>query len=74
MRHDLGYAPRPEKPDTPVGGARYLTAQAYLKRLCAPVAHHSAAACEAQERGLLSELDVCRARTTRWPTRCRQRT
>jgi HD superfamily phosphodiesterase len=57
--HDLGYAPG--LVDTgchQVDGARYLTAQGYPDRLCALVAHHSAATCEAAERSLLAELEV----------------
>ena len=57
--HDLGYAPALR--DTgchQIDGARYLTARATRTRLCALVAHHSAATCEAEERGLLDELAV----------------
>jgi hypothetical protein len=55
--HDLGYSPVLE--DTgchQIDGARYLTAEGYPDRLCALVAHHSAATFEAEERGLLAEL------------------
>jgi hypothetical protein len=57
--HDLGYAPTLR--DTgchQIDGARYLTRENYPERLVALVAHHSAATCEAAERGLLGELDV----------------
>jgi hypothetical protein len=55
--HDLGYAP--ELAITgfhPLDGARYLTGEGYSERLCALVAHHSAATFEAEERGLAGEL------------------
>jgi hypothetical protein len=39
---------------------RFLTAAGYPERLCALVVHHSAATCEAEERGLRAEL-------TAWP-------
>jgi predicted hydrolase (HD superfamily) len=57
--HDLGYSPALR--DTgchQIDGARYLTAQGYPDRLCALVAHHSAATCEAEERGLLPDLNT----------------
>jgi hypothetical protein len=57
--HDLGYAPALR--DTgchQIDGARYLAHEGYPERLVALVAHHSAAACEAEERGLLPELEV----------------
>ena len=57
--HDLGYAPALR--DTgchQIDGARYLEREGYPDRLVALVAHHSAATCEAEERGLLAELDV----------------
>jgi putative nucleotidyltransferase with HDIG domain len=57
--HDLGYAAT--LGDTgchQIDGARYLAREGYPHRLVALVAHHSAATCEAQERGLLSELTV----------------
>lgn len=57
--HDLGYAPALR--DTgchQIDGARYLAREGYPDRLVALVAHHSAATCEAEERGLLAELDV----------------
>lgn len=55
--HDLGYAPelallRFHQLD----GARFLAAEGFPPRLCALVAHHSAATFEAAERGLLDEL------------------
>ena len=57
--HDLGYAPALR--DTgchQIDGARYLAREGYPGRLVALVAHHSAAICEAEERGLLAELKV----------------
>jgi predicted hydrolase (HD superfamily) len=55
--HDLGYAP--DLRDTgahQIDGARYLEREGYPDRLVALVAHHSAATCEAAERGLSAEL------------------
>jgi hypothetical protein len=57
--HDLGYAPTVR--DTgchQIDGARYLAREGYPERLVALVAHHSAATCEVEERGLLAELLV----------------
>ena len=57
--HDLGYAPALR--DTgchQVDGARYLAREGYPERLVALVAHHSAATCEAEERGLSAELEA----------------
>jgi HD superfamily phosphodiesterase len=57
--HDLGYAPGLR--DTgchQIDGARYLASQGYPERLCALIAHHSAATAEAEERGLQAELEV----------------
>jgi predicted hydrolase (HD superfamily) len=55
--HDLGYAPPiAASRFHPLDGARYLSREGYSPRLCALVAHHSAATCEATERGLLDEL------------------
>ncbi len=57
--HDLGYSPALR--DTgchQIDGARYLAREGYSERLVALVAHHSAATCEAEERGLLGELEV----------------
>jgi putative nucleotidyltransferase with HDIG domain len=56
--HDLGYAR--ELATTgfhPLDGARYLAAEGFPLRLCALVAHHSAATFEAEQRGLLGELE-----------------
>ncbi|MGI8815451.1 MAG: HD domain-containing protein [Pseudonocardia sp.] len=59
--HDLGYAP-----DLGVtgmhqlNGAQHLVHLGYSDRLCALVAHHSAATFEAEERGLVTEL-------SKWP-------
>jgi putative nucleotidyltransferase with HDIG domain len=57
--HDLGYAH--ELQDTgchQIDGARYLDREGYPERLVALVAHHSAATCEATQRGLLPQLEV----------------
>lgn len=55
--HDLGYAPNLVITGLhPLDGARYLAAEGYAERLCALVAHHSAASFEANERGLETEL------------------
>jgi putative nucleotidyltransferase with HDIG domain len=57
--HDLGYAPSLQAIGChQIDGARYLAREGYPKRLVALVAHHSAATCEAAERGLLVELQV----------------
>lgn len=55
--HDLGYAP--SLVDTrfhPIDGARFLGRNAHDARLCALIAHHSAAAVEAEVRGLVDAL------------------
>jgi len=55
--HDLGYASSLAVTRFhPLDGARYLAEQGYAQRLCALVAHHSAATFEAEERGLADEL------------------
>jgi putative nucleotidyltransferase with HDIG domain len=55
--HDLGYAPDLVQTGFhPIDGARYLAAKGHSPRLCALVAHHSAATFEAAERGLEAEL------------------
>ncbi len=55
--HDLGYAPELAVTGFhPLDGARYLAAEVHPERLCALVAHHSAAMFEAEERGLADEL------------------
>src|SRR5690242_18773079 len=55
--HDLGYAPAlSDTGSHQIDGARYLAREGYPERLCALVAHHSAATCEAGERGLSVEL------------------
>ncbi|MDD7919680.1 HD domain-containing protein [Actinomycetospora callitridis] len=55
--HDLGYAPELVQTGFhPIDGARYLAARGHSPRLCALVAHHSAATFEAAERGLEAEL------------------
>lgn len=57
--HDLGYAPALRNTGAhQIDGARYLTEQGYPARLCALVAHHSAATCEADERGLADDIVV----------------
>lgn len=57
--HDLGYAHEPAITGFhPLDGARYLAAEGFPPRLCALVAHHSAATFEADQRGLLRELDA----------------
>jgi HD domain len=57
--HDLGYAPTLQETGChQIDGGRYLAREGYLERLVALVAHHSAATCEAEERGLLAELEV----------------
>ena len=56
--HDLGYAPALHVTGMhQLDGARFLAGQGYPQRLCALVAHHSAATFEAEERGLLAELN-----------------
>lgn len=55
--HDLGYSPAlSETGFHPIDGARYLARRGEDLRLCALVAHHSAACIEAEERGLVAEL------------------
>ncbi|GAB3310747.1 HDIG domain-containing protein [Hymenobacter humi] len=55
--HDLGYAPELVQTGFhPIDGARYLAARGHAPRLCALVAHHSAATFEAEERDLADEL------------------
>jgi putative nucleotidyltransferase with HDIG domain len=55
--HDLGYAPELRRTGMhQIDGARYLASAGYPDRLCALVAHHSAATFEADERGLAAEL------------------
>ncbi|MFE9248228.1 phosphohydrolase [Streptomyces sp. NPDC007088] len=57
--HDIGYAPGLR--DTglhPLDGARHLEALGTPSRLVRPVAHHSGAVHEAEQRGSSAELDV----------------
>lgn len=55
--HDLGYAPDLVQTGFhPIDGARYLASKGHSPRLCALVAHHSAATFEEAERGLDAEL------------------
>ncbi|MHA6631617.1 HD domain-containing protein [Pseudonocardia sichuanensis] len=57
--HDLGYAPSLHSTGChQIDGARFLAAEGYPERLCALVAHHSAATCEAEERGYLAALQA----------------
>ena len=57
--HDLGYAPALGNTGChQIDGARYLQANGVSARICALVAHHSAAVYEAEERGLLPQLFV----------------
>lgn len=55
--HDIGYAPAlVDIGFHPIDGARFLALSGADRRLCALIAHHSAAAIEAEERGLVTEL------------------
>lgn len=55
--HDLGYAPELVQTGFhALDGARYLAEHGHSPRLCALVAHHSAASYEAEERGLSEQL------------------
>jgi len=57
--HDLGYAPELVVTGFhPLDGANFLYVQGNSERLCALIAHHSAAEFEAEERGLLDSLAV----------------
>jgi hypothetical protein len=57
--HDLGYASHVLRTGLhQLDGARYLEGAGWPVRLCALVAHHSAAMVEAEERGLGDELAV----------------
>jgi putative nucleotidyltransferase with HDIG domain len=57
--HDIGYSPDLRRSGChQIDGARYLTSHGFPARLCALVAHHSAATFEARERRLLSELNA----------------
>jgi HD domain len=56
--HDLGYAPElVETGFHPLDGARYLRRLGADDRLCGLVAHHSAAVVEADQRGLVDQLN-----------------
>lgn len=57
--HDIGYSPAARATGLhALDGARWLAGASYPRRLCALVAHHSAAIFEAGQRGLsLSEWD-----------------
>lgn len=55
--HDLGYAPELALSKLhQLDGARFLAGEGFPPRLCALVAHHSAATFEADQRGLLDQL------------------
>lgn len=55
--HDIGYAPDLGGVGFhPIDGARFLACRGVDRRLCALIAHHSAAEVEAEERGLVAEL------------------
>lgn len=64
--HDIGYAPAARSTGLhALDGALWLAGQGFPRRLCALVAHHSAAAYEAAERGLsLAEWDDERSPVT----------
>jgi putative nucleotidyltransferase with HDIG domain len=57
--HDIGYAPDLDTTGFhPLDGARYLRDVAHADlRLCSLVAHHSCARMEAEERGLVDDLN-----------------
>lgn len=56
--HDIGYAPALRRTGMhQLDGAEHLLEAGCSERLCALVAHHSAATFEAEERGLLAELN-----------------
>jgi HD domain-containing protein len=55
--HDIGYAPALKATGLhPLDGARWLRDRGVDRRVCNLVAHHSGARFEAEERGLLSDL------------------
>jgi len=55
--HDLGHSPALRTTGLhQLDGARYIAGAGYPRRLCALVAHHSAATFEAEECGLLADL------------------
>jgi putative nucleotidyltransferase with HDIG domain len=57
--HDIGYTPELDKTGFhPLDGARYLRDVEHADpRLCSLVAHHSCAGMEAEERGLVGDLN-----------------
>ncbi|HCA88359.1 MAG TPA: phosphohydrolase [Streptomyces sp.] len=56
--HDLGYAPELRKTGFhPLDGARHLETLDAPRRLVCLVAHHSGAVFEAEQRGLVAELE-----------------
>lgn len=57
--HDIGYAPELRQTGFhPLDGARHLESLGAPRRLVCLVAHHSGAVYEAEQRGLVQELDV----------------
>ncbi len=57
--HDVGYSPEIDCTGFhPLDGARYLRGLGAPPRLCALVAHHSAAVVEAEVRGLADVLEA----------------
>ncbi len=73
--HDLGYASALKDTGShQIDGARYLTHEGYPERLCALVAHHSAATCEAVERGCRRSWRSGHVRSRPWRMRCGWRT
>lgn len=55
--HDIGYAPQvAETGFHPLDGARFLRSRGVDERVCALVAHHSAAMLKAELRGLADQL------------------
>jgi len=57
--HDIGYAPALSHTGFhPLDGARWLRSQGAPERMACLVAHHTAAAIEADRRGLTSELQA----------------
>ncbi|MFH0249009.1 HD domain-containing protein [Streptomyces chitinivorans] len=56
--HDIGYAPKlRETGFHPLDGARHLESLGAPRRLVCLVAHHSGAVYEAEQRGLIAELE-----------------
>lgn len=58
LLHDIGYAPDLQRTGQhSIDGALYLRSVGFDERTVSLVAHHSGAAVEASERGLVAELD-----------------